>query len=1036
MAYEIPQQLQHKEKIMFGLTFSQLGWAVLFACIGVIILKLGISGPAKFMLGLAVSITAIFFIFFDVGRWMSYIGGFLKFRSATLNSGNMKRLVEISKVEKDIIHSHKEVAVLQVTPLNFSIRTKDEKDTIIYGFQKFLNALDFPVQFVVTTHNLDIKDYLKKLEKRITNKALFDDFTNFLKTLIEKNEMHNRSFYLVIPKTADLDIQCNVCRERLDGIGLRVRRLNDKEILDNLYFFFNDVKDERNYDFKLPENFLEKNELIRKLISKTKKIIRKIDDYICKIRKKEPRTEDKKEDKEFKDSFHFLIAPNYVKDNVDSVLVNSKNCRIVSAIGYPRMVESGFLDRIISSNDDFDISIHIEPFPIETMMITLNKEIQKQRADLFAEKTKNSINPSLEIKYKDTLKVLEELQKGKQKLFNVSLYINCKAKTKEQLDFLSKKVEAELNSLMIQPNIPYFRQVPGYKSMVPIAKDELKIKRNITTDALSAFFPFTSPFLQVENSGVMLGLNKNRVPLIRDIFGLSNANGVILATSGSGKSYFTKLLIERQHMNGVQALIIDPQAEYIGLTKHCNGELITISRESKAVINPLDLMGHDYVEKRLALMDIFQIMFGDLSEIQKSILDKALTETYLAKGINADSYVNKKPPILGDLYKTLDKMDKKASPMEKSTYRALLNRLYMYTEGVFSFMNRQSNIKFNKSFVTFNIGNMPKQVKPLVMFLILDFVYMRMKESKEKKLLVIDEAWSLLQRAEEASYIFEIVKTCRKYNMGLLLITQDVADLIGSKAGHAVLANSSYTFLLRQKPSIIKEIMKTFNLSEMEKEYLLTATQGRGVLIMDNEHQELEVVASPEEHKIITTNPNEEITEQTEEEETTEVNAKVSTDKPVYKGKNLSLEKKNYLRNHGYEAGNFMAIGEPRQEEYWVKSNKVESIAHTFLVHNIAEILSKHTKNIEINITQDADIIFTNRKKQKIAIEVETGENFMWHRKRIVKKFHDARMKYKNRLFLVLTQNKYLSHYKNLELNIPIMLRKDIEQFIKEQFKR
>ena len=297
---------------------------------------------------------------------------------------------------------------------------------------------------------------------------------------------------------------------------------------------------------------------------------------------------------------------------------------------------------------------------------------------------------------------MENLQKGNEKLFNVSLYINCKGKSPEELNFLTKKVEAELNSMMIVPTVPLFRQIPAYKSMIPIAKDDLKIKRNVTTRALSAFFPFTSPFLTLEQNGVMLGLNKNKVPYIKDIFALSNANGIILATSGAGKSYFTKLLISRQLLNNTKVMVIDPQSEYVGLVGQCSGELITISRTSKTIINPLDLMGHEFIEKRLALMDIFKIMFGELSEIQKSILDKAINETYSRKGINVNSYKKKTPPILSDLYKVLMQMDKKASQTEKITYRALINRLYMYTEGVFSFLNRQSSINFENDFVCFN----------------------------------------------------------------------------------------------------------------------------------------------------------------------------------------------------------------------------------------------------------------------------------------------------------------------------------------------
>ncbi len=987
MAYEIPQQLQHKEKILFGLTFSQLAWAALFVTIILIIFTSSGSLTTRFIVAIIPSTIGVLFIFFDLNTWIARLFHFIKFRSANLHSKKMKDLVNISKIDNSVIKSHKEIAVLQVTPINFSIKTEEEQETIICGFQKFLNSLDFPVQFVVSTHNLNIDKYLEGMEKRVTNKELFNDFAEFMKSNIEKNQMRNRQFYLVIPKYSDLGIQAQVCKERLESIGLKVVRLKDRQLLNNLHLFFNDIDDKREVDNSGHEGL------------------------------------------------HFLIAPNYIKDNVDSIQVNDKVCRIISASGYPRMVESGFLDKIISSNDDFDISIHIEPFTIESMMLMLNKELQKQRADLFSEELKKSINPTLEIKYKDTRKVLEEMQKGNEKMFNVSLYINCKGKTKEELDLLTKKVESELNSIMVVPHKPLFRQIQAYKSMIPIAKDELKITRNITTKALSAFFPFTSPFLTLEEKGVMLGLNKNKVPFIKDIFGLSNANGIILATSGSGKSYFTKLLISRQLLNNTQVMVIDPQAEYLGLVEQCKGELITISRHSKTIINPLDIMGHDYIEKRLALMDLFKIMFGDLTEIQKAILDRAITETYAQKGITADSYKNKKPPILGDLYGVLMAMDKKASQMEKITYRALINRLYMYTEGVFSFMNRQSSINFKNKFVCFNIGNMPKQVKPMIMFLILDYVYMQMKESKDKKLLVVDEAWSLLGKAEEASYIFEIVKTCRKFNMGLLLITQDVADLVNSKAGHAVLANSSYSLLLRQKPAVIDSIVKTFHLSHMEKEYLLTATQGRGILILDNEHQELEVVASKKEHDLITTNPNEiPKEEEHKEDEREDISIELDMNKGLFSGSNLDIEQKNYLSNHGYKSGFFVPIGKPRQTECWVKENKVESLAHTFLVQNIKQELLKYTKEVEIYIVEKPDIIFKNKQGKEMAIEVETGDGFKKHKKRLIDKFHEARLKYKKNLCIVLTNPEFRRQYKDIVGGVKILVRSELPIYFQGLF--
>jgi len=683
----------------------------------------------------------------------------------------------------------------------------------------------------------------------------------------------------------------------------------------------------------------------------------------------------------------------------------------------------GFLDKLISSNENYDISIQIEPFTIETTMVLLNRELQKQRADLYAEEQHHSVNPSLEIKYKDTLHVLEALQKGEEKLFNVSLLIACKARNKAELDLLTRKVEAELQSIMIIPTTPLFRQAAAYKAMMPLGKDWLGLKRNVTTGALSAFFPCTSPFLTMEESGTLLGLNKNGVPYIKDIFQLNNANGIVLATSGAGKSYFTKLLISRQLMNDTAVTVIDPQGEYAGLVQACDGEQITISRTSETIINPLDLMGHDYVEKRLALMDLFCIMFGELSEIQKSILDKAVNLTYTAKGITADTYKHKKAPILSDLYETLIEMDEEASQSEKATYRALINRLYLYTEGVFNFLNRQSNINYKKEFVCFNIGDMPKQVKPIIMFLILDYAYMNMKRRPGKKLLVVDEAWSLLSHTEEASYLFEIVKTCRKFNMGLLLITQDVADLVNSNAGHAVLANSSYTFLLRQKPAIIDSVVRTFHLSNPEKEYLLTATQGKGILILDNDHQELSVIASEKEHALITTNPNE-MTQKAAKDERVDITITLDRERGLYYGQNLSREERNYLTNYGYTPGTFVPIGKDRQEECWVLWNNVESLEHTFMVQNIKEHLLQYTTDITINTTVGADLVFKDREGREVAIEVETGTQYRKNRLGFNKKFHELAQQYP-RLYIVLAHVAYRRQYERA-LGREVYLRKDV----------
>jgi|SRR3989344_3372881 len=462
------------------------------------------------------------------------------------------------------------ISVLRIKPINFSILNAKEQEAIIAVFQKFLNALDFPLQILVTTTDLELEEYFNTLALKVketiqkTKKDIyqehFDSYKEYLTKIVLENKVMNRNFYIIIQEdyASDLEIQTQVIQEKLDALEIKNTRLTNKELLDFLIAFF-----KNNLEDKEPETTITKEFLL-----------------------------------------HYLIAPKEIKNYKDYLKVNNSFQRIITAHGYPRAVEPGFLDKIITLKGNFDISLHIEPFSLENTMIMLNKQLQKQRADLYATNLKQGINPSLEIQYQDTKSVLENLQKGYEKLFNISLYINCKADSLEELNLLTKKVQAELNSLLILPKVPYFRMAQGLKSVMPFAMDELKLKRNITTKPLSAFFPFTSQFLYIDTTGIWLGLNKNNIPIIRDVFSFTNPNGMILATSGSGKSFFSKLFIARQLLNGTKVMIIDPQTEYTKLTEKFHGQVINISRTSKTIINPLDLMGHDYAEKRLSLREL------------------------------------------------------------------------------------------------------------------------------------------------------------------------------------------------------------------------------------------------------------------------------------------------------------------------------------------------------------------------------------------------------------------------------------------------
>ncbi|HZX20066.1 MAG TPA: LAGLIDADG family homing endonuclease, partial [archaeon] len=322
-------------------------------------------------------------------------------------------------------------------------------------------------------------------------------------------------------------------------------------------------------------------------------------------------------------------------------------------------------------------------------------------------------------------------------------------------------------------------------------------------------------------------------------------------------SFFVKLYILRNLLKNVKTIIVDPQGEYVELCKTYGGQLIEISQESDTIINPLDLMDRDFGDKMLSLMDLFKIMCGELTEPQKNILDRCLLHIYAEKGIHPkdkDTW-KREPPVLKDLYRALLQEKKTASRIEQMTYDALLNRIGIYAEGSFSFLNKKTNLDLNNKLICFNIVNMPAQVKPTIMYLILDFVHKKMQKDRERKLLVIDEAWTLLRYSEQANYLFELIKTSRKFGLGLVIITQEVNDLLARRAGKTILANCAWKLLLRQEPTVIKEISEQFNLNQEEQNYILTASTGEGLLFAMNDHIPTKIVASEKEYEIITTNP-------------------------------------------------------------------------------------------------------------------------------------------------------------------------------------
>ena len=398
----------------------------------------------------------------------------------------------------------------------------------------------------------------------------------------------------------------------------------------------------------------------------------------------------------------------------------------------------------------------------------------------------------------------------------------------------------------------------AFKTTLPLAQDRLMINRNMDTTSLATTFPFTSSEL-TQNRGVLYGLNEHNGSLvILDRFSLENANSVVFAKSGSGKSYLIKLEALRSLMFDTEVLVIDPENEYQALCNAVGGEYIVFSYQSKAKINPFDLSQvyeegqNELGQKVLSLHSLFKTMMGDLAPQEEALLDRAIILTYKQKGITPDPATQKKePPLLEDLYKVL-------VGMEEDVALNLAARLEKYVKGSFrGIFDQHTNVDLSNTFTVFSIKELEDALRPIAMFMILDYIWTRIKKDLKRRLLIVDEAWYMMRYPDSASFMFSMAKRARKYYLGLTTITQDVEDFLNSDYGKAIVTNSSIQILMKQSSAAIDKLAQVFYLSEGEKHLLLASGVGHGLIFAGANHVALEVVASPEEHALITSSPEE-----------------------------------------------------------------------------------------------------------------------------------------------------------------------------------
>ncbi len=556
-----------------------------------------------------------------------------------------------------------------------------------------------------------------------------------------------------------------------------------------------------------------------------------------------------------------LVAPPAIEVDFDTIKIGDRYFRTLFVAGYPRFVSANWLEPLISFTHTLDIAMYVYPTKSEEVLENLKRKVGEMEATIQSDVNRGRVvEPSVEVALEDAVSLQQELAKGAQRFFQFALYITIPAQTVEELNKTTKQVEATLAALLILTKRAILQMEEGFKTTLPMGRDMLMITRNMDTTSLATTFPFTTSELTA-NEGILYGINEHNESLvIFDRFTLENANTVVFGKSGSGKSYMVKLEIMRSLMFDTEVIVIDPESEYEALCHALGGEYIRFHFGSATKINPFDLSlytqtaaGNEESElnqKILSLHGFFRVVMGKLTPTEDALLDRALILTYKQKGITPDPATQMlEPPLMEDLYKSL-------IGMEDTGAQGMADRIEKFVKGsLVGIFDQQTNVEIRNQLTVFSIRDLEDELRPIAMYLILDYIWTKVRRDTKRRILVVDEAWYMMKYPDSGEFLNSIAKRARKYYLGLTTITQDVEDFLSVDLGKSIIQNSSVQILLKQSSAAIDKIADVFYLSEGEQHLLLSSDIGEGLFFAGPAHAAIRVISSPEEHALATTKP-------------------------------------------------------------------------------------------------------------------------------------------------------------------------------------
>lgn len=553
-----------------------------------------------------------------------------------------------------------------------------------------------------------------------------------------------------------------------------------------------------------------------------------------------------------------LLAPAAINITSNDIQIGNLVARTLFVVTYPRYLNTNWFSPVINMDRPMDVAMYVHPEDTGQILKQLRDRLGRLEAQAMEETAAGKVrDPIVETAIHDIEALRDKLQQGTDRFFRLGIYLTVYGADKKELNETESKIKTLMDAQLVYTKEATFRMKEGFFSTMPLNDDQLQVHTSLNTEPISSTFPFVSYDLTREK-GILYGINTHNNSLVLfDRFDMENANFVVFGKSGGGKSFFVKLEILRSLMFGVQIFIIDPENEYKFLTDTVGGTSVKVSITSDQHINPFDLprplpdeSPADVLRSHVVnLGGLFRLMFSQLTPEEEAILDEAINQTYALKDITPQTtdFSNLTVPLMSDLQNVLEGMTGTDS---------LVIRLKKYTDGSFAgFLNNPTNVDMTNQIVTFSIRDMEEELRPIAMYLVLNFLWTQIRTQLKKRIIAVDEAWVLMKYEAGAAFLFNIAKRIRKYYGGLTTISQDIPDFMASPYGKPIVTNSSLQLLLKQSPAAIDLVKQTFNLTDAEKFYLLESRVGHGLFFAGTNHVAMRVVASYAEDQIITSDP-------------------------------------------------------------------------------------------------------------------------------------------------------------------------------------